>query len=181
MLADFEQVVDTVEWLFIGQACVKWINYFNTNIPSAVINNYHLSYVFLLEVVRQLILFHLTFSSMCWNFWGQPIAWSTGIWCNNKWIWISTKSICRLFRIDFRGWPTFSWINLYYIRLLLSLCLTAISLDKTEVNWDCSRLGRHTQMLPEKTHLAWNTSEKFILMGIHLNLYKKENTFEYFR
>jgi hypothetical protein len=30
----------------------------------------------------------------------------------------------------------------------------------------------------EKKHLAWNTSEKFNLLGIHLNLYIKDNMFE---
>ena len=43
MLAHFEQTFDTVEWPFICQACVKWITYFYTDIPSAVINNAHLS------------------------------------------------------------------------------------------------------------------------------------------
>jgi hypothetical protein len=38
MLAGFEQAFGTVEWPFIGQACVKWIKYIYTDIPSAVIN-----------------------------------------------------------------------------------------------------------------------------------------------
>jgi hypothetical protein len=143
-------IFDTVEWSVIGQACIKWIKYFYTDIPSTVINNAHLSYLFFLEGVRQLILYLLTFSSLCWNIWVQPIEWSSGIWCNNTWIWISTYSKCRRFRIQFRGWPKLSWIGLYYIRLLLSWCLTAINLDKTEVIWDCSRLGSDTKMLPEK-------------------------------
>jgi hypothetical protein len=44
MLAGFEQAFGTVEWYFICQACVKWIKYIYTDIPSAVINNAHLSY-----------------------------------------------------------------------------------------------------------------------------------------
>lgn len=59
--------------------------------------------------------------------------------------------------------------------MLLSLCLTAINLDKSEVIWDYSRLGSNTKMLPEKKlHIAWNTAGKFKLVGIHLNLYKKK-------
>jgi hypothetical protein len=33
MLADFEQAFETVEWSFIGQACITWIKYFYTDIP----------------------------------------------------------------------------------------------------------------------------------------------------
>jgi hypothetical protein len=47
ILADFEQAFDTVEWPFVGQAWVKWINYFYTDIPSA-----HLLHVVLPESVR---------------------------------------------------------------------------------------------------------------------------------
>jgi hypothetical protein len=47
MLADFEQAFDTVEWPFVGQAWVKWINYFYTDIPSP-----HLLHVVLPESVR---------------------------------------------------------------------------------------------------------------------------------
>ena len=47
MLADFEQAFDTVEWPFVGQAWVKWINYLYTEIPSA-----HLLHVVLPESVR---------------------------------------------------------------------------------------------------------------------------------
>ena len=86
--------------------------------------------------------------------------------------------MCRWYRIDFRRWPKLSWIRLYYIRLLLSLCLTAINLDESEVIWDCSRLVSDTKMLPEIKHLAWNTSEKFNVLGIHLNFYIKDNMFE---
>jgi hypothetical protein len=32
-------------------------------------------------------------------------------------------------------------------------------------------------LLPVK-HLAWNTSGKFKLLGIHFNLYKEDKTFE---
>jgi len=85
----FEQAFDTVEWSVIDQACIKWIKYFYTDIPSPVINNANLSYVFFLEGVRQLIIYLLTFSSLCWNIWVQPIEWFSGIWCNNTWIWIS--------------------------------------------------------------------------------------------
>ena len=35
-------------------------------------------------------------------------------------------------------------------------------------------------MLPEKKHLAWNTSEKFKLLGIYFNLYKRDKAFETF-
>jgi hypothetical protein len=34
-------------------------------------------------------------------------------------------------------------------------------------------------VLPEK-HLAWNTSGKFKLLGIHFNLYKEDKTLENF-
>jgi hypothetical protein len=54
MLASFEQAFGTVEWPFIGQACAKWIKYIHTDIPSAVINNAHLSYLFL-PVLSRLI------------------------------------------------------------------------------------------------------------------------------
>ena len=37
MLANFEQAFDTVEWPFVGQALVKWINYFYTDIPSTLL------------------------------------------------------------------------------------------------------------------------------------------------
>ena len=43
----FEQAFDTVEWPFVGQAWVKWINYFYTDILSA-----HLLHVVLPESVR---------------------------------------------------------------------------------------------------------------------------------
>ena len=33
----FEQAFDTVEWPFVGQALVKWINYFYTDIPSTLL------------------------------------------------------------------------------------------------------------------------------------------------
>ena len=68
MLAGFEQAFGTIEWPFIGQACVKWIKYIYTDIPSAVINNAHLSYLFLLEGVKQLIIYLLTVASLYWNF-----------------------------------------------------------------------------------------------------------------
>ena len=67
MIVDFEQAFDTVDWSFIGQTCIKWIKYFYTDIPRALINTVHLSYVFFLEVVRQLILYLLICSSLCWN------------------------------------------------------------------------------------------------------------------
>ena len=35
-------------------------------------------------------------------------------------------------------------------------------------------------MLPEKKHLAWNTSGKFKLLGIHFNVYKEDQTLENF-
>lgn len=62
MLVDFEKAFDTVEWPFIektlefygfGPTCRKWIKSFYTDISSAVINNGHLSELFLLEMVRQ--------------------------------------------------------------------------------------------------------------------------------
>jgi hypothetical protein len=63
MLAGFEQAFGTVEWPFIGEACAKWIKNIYTDIPSAVINNVHLSYLFLLDGVRQLIIYLLGFVS----------------------------------------------------------------------------------------------------------------------
>ena len=52
-----------------------------------------------------------------------------------------------------------------------------VNLDKAEAIWVGSRLGCDKKLLPVK-HLAWNTSGKFKLLGIHFNLYKEDKTFE---
>ena len=54
-----------------------------------------------------------------------------------------------------------------------------MNLDKTKAIWNGSRLCGDKQLLPEK-HLAWNTSGKFKLLGIHFNLYKEDKTLENF-
>jgi len=45
-----------------------------------------------------------------------------------------------------------------------------VNLDKTEAIWASSKLDSDKKLLPEK-HLAWNTSGKFKLLGIHFNLF----------
>ena len=52
-----------------------------------------------------------------------------------------------------------------------------VNLDKNEAIWVPSGLGSDNKLLPVK-HLAWNTSGKFKLLGIHFNLYKEDKTFE---
>jgi hypothetical protein len=74
---------------FLHSMCVLYTSPMIVNVCS-ILNNAHLWYLFLLEGVRQLIMYLLTFSSLYWNFWVQPLEWFSCIWCNNKWIWMST-------------------------------------------------------------------------------------------
>ena len=63
-----------------------------------------------------------------------------------------------------------------YIFDWFSVCAgLRVNLDKTKAIWNGSRLCSDKQLLPEK-HLAWNTSGKFKLLGIHFNFYKEDKT-----
>jgi hypothetical protein len=67
-----------------------------------------------------------------------------------------------------------------YIFDWFSVCAgLRVNLDKTKAIWNGSRLCSDKQLLPEK-HLAWNTSGKFKLLGIHFNFYKEDKTLENF-
>jgi hypothetical protein len=67
-----------------------------------------------------------------------------------------------------------------YIFDWFSVCTgLRVNLDKTKAIWNGSRLCSDKQLLPEK-HLAWNTSGKFKLLGIHFNFYKEDKTLENF-
>ena len=52
-----------------------------------------------------------------------------------------------------------------------------VNLDKPEAILIGSRLCSDKKLLPER-YLAWNTSGKFKLLGIHFNLYKEGKTLE---
>ena len=99
------------------------------------------------------------------------------IWCSKKWICISTYSICRWLYGMIKTLLNKPWI---YSFDYYSVCAGLwVNLDKTEAIWVDSGLGSDKQLLPEK-QLAWNTSGKFILLGIHFNLYKRDKAFETF-